>query len=237
MFLVLALATVPFHYDGLLRPGQNLTVRDINGTVRVHEGDRLRIDATKHAEHGDPAAVAIHVEPRPDGLIVCVRYPPEAQRGCAEPGGTRVGGDNDTVVDFDVTLPRDVGLDAQTVNGSIEARTSGAVTAATVNGRVNVDAPEIRDVKSTNGSLDLHVNAPGRAALTAKTVNGSIRVDLPAGSGATISAKTLLGGIDVPGLAVQKPRFGPGASASGTIGDGARSVDLQTTNGSIVVRR
>jgi hypothetical protein len=237
MFLVLALATVPFHYEGVLHPGQSLTVRDINGTVRVHEGDRLRIDATKHAEHGDPAAVAIHVEPRPDGLIVCVRYPPEAQRDCAERGGNRVGGDNDTAVDFDVTLPRDVGLDAQTVSGSIEARTSGAVTAATVNGRVNVDAPEIRDVKSTNGSLDLRVRGPGRTPMTAKTVNGSIQLDLPSGSGARISARTLVGGIDVPGLSVEKPRFGPGASATGTIGDGARTVDLQTTNGSIVVRR
>ncbi|HTJ28379.1 MAG TPA: hypothetical protein VMA36_19635 [Candidatus Limnocylindria bacterium] len=238
MFIVLALATIPFHYDGALRPGQTLTVRDINGTVRVHEGGSLRIDATKHAEHGDPAAVAIHVEPRPDGLIVCVRYPPDAQRGCADGGGgTHVSTDNDTAVDFDVTLPRDVRLDAQTVNGSIDAQTAGEVSAATVNGRVSVDAPAIRAAKSVNGSLDLRLRARGDVPLTAKTVNGSIRVDLPPGSGARVAAKTLLGGIDVPGLAVDKPRFGPGASANGTLGGGGRDVDLQTVNGTITLRR
>ena len=51
MFLVLAFATVPFSYDGALRPGQKLTVRDINGTVRVRTGDRLAIRATKHRVH------------------------------------------------------------------------------------------------------------------------------------------------------------------------------------------
>jgi hypothetical protein len=237
MFLVLALVSIPFHYDGALRPGQTLTVRDVNGTVRVHEGGRLRIDATKHAVHGDPAAVAIHVEPHPDGLVVCVRYPPDAERGCDEHVSARSSVDNDTAVDFEVTLPRDVRLDAQTVNGSIAAKIASEVSAATVNGGVNVDALAIREAKSVNGSLDLRLRVPGEIPLKAKTVNGSIRVDLPPGSGARITAKTLLGGIDVPGLAVDKPPFGPGASANGTIGSGGPAVDLQTVNGSITVRR
>jgi hypothetical protein len=237
MFLVFALAALPFHYEGSLRPGQTLTVRDIDGSVRVHEGDRLRIDATKRAQHSDPAAVVIHVEPHPDGLTVCVRYPPEAQGSCDNGRGRHVSGDDDTVVDFDVTIPRGVQLDAQTVQGSIDAQTAGVVSAGTVSGRVTVDAPEIREAKSVNGSLDLRLRGSGNAPLTARTVNGSIRVDLPAGSGARISAKTLVGGIDVPGLAVEKPPFGPGASAIGTIGDGVRNLDLQTVNGSIAVRR
>jgi DUF4097 and DUF4098 domain-containing protein YvlB len=109
-----------------------------------------------------------------------------------------------------------VRLDAESVNGSIDAATDGAVAATTVNGRVSVDAAEVT---------------------TAKTVNGSIDVQLPPGSGVTLEAKTLIGGIVAGGLTVERPRFGPGASAHGTLGDGARTVDLQTVNGSIALRR
>src|SRR4030088_439235 len=106
MFLVLAFAAVPFAYDGQLRAGQTLTVRDINGTVRVRTGDRLTIRANKHAERSDPNEVAIHVENRADGIVVCVRYPPDANRACDDdsPYSSR-GSHNDTAVDFDITVP------------------------------------------------------------------------------------------------------------------------------------
>jgi hypothetical protein len=237
MVLVLALVTVPFSYQGTLRAGQTLAVRDIDGTVRVRRGDHLRIEAKKHAEHGDPNAVVIHVEPGANGLVVCVRYPPDAQRACSDRTSSHESGNNDTIVDFDVTVPRDVRLDAQNVNGTIDAETDGPVTATTVNGRVSVDAPEIRSAKTVNGSIQLRVRGTGRAPLTAKTVNGSIDVQLPPGSGATLDAKTLLGGIDAAGLPVDKPRFGPGSSVHGTLGDGARPVELATVNGSITLRR
>src|SRR6202035_362317 len=112
MFIVLALAAVPFTYDGALRPGQSLTIRDINGEVRVRAGDRLSI-------------------------------------------------------------------------------------------RAYLDA---------------------RGALSAKTVIGSIAVALPHGTGYELSAKTLTGGINADGIDVQRPRYGPGARANGTLGDGARKL-------------
>jgi hypothetical protein len=238
MFVVIGLATVPFDYEGNLRPGQTLAVRDINGTVRVrNSGERLRIRATKHAEHGNPAEVAIRVEQRPDGMIVCVRYPPDAARSCEEHASSHVAPDNDTVVDFDVTLPGGARLDAQSVNGSIDAATDGVVAATTVNGRVAVDAAEVTTAKTVNGSIRLRLRGPGNASLVAKTVNGSIDVQLPPGSGVTLEAKTLIGGIVAGGLTVERAPFGPGASAHGTLGDGARTVDLQTVNGSITLRR
>src|ERR1700681_2404403 len=103
MFIVLALAAVPFAYDGALRPGQSLTIRDLNGEVRVRTGDRLAIRATKHAERSDPNEVAIKVENRSDGIVVCVQYPPEANRGCDERRNSHGNNNSDTAVDFDVT--------------------------------------------------------------------------------------------------------------------------------------
>ncbi|MEA2720276.1 MAG: hypothetical protein QOJ39_2140 [Candidatus Eremiobacteraeota bacterium] len=240
MFLVLALASVPFSYDGALRPGQTLTVRDVNGSVRVRTGDRLAIRATKHAERGDPNAVAIHVENRGDGIVVCVRYPPDANRGCDVRGESHNGNDNDnndTAVDFDITVPHGITLDARTVNGSVDAVNDGPADAATVNGSVNLEARDVRSVHTVNGSVSIRILDRSRAALSAHTVNGSIDIALPEGTGVALDARTLTGDISAAGATVDRPRYGPGARSKTTLGDGARRLSLQTVNGSITLKR
>lgn len=236
MFLVLALASVPFSYDGALRPGQTLAVRDINGDVRVRSGDRLSVRATKHARTGDPNQVTIRVDQRPDGLVVCVRYPGSGDRRCDEHMSTN-NVDNDTRVDFDIVVPRGVALDAQTVNGSLDAQADGTIEAETVNGSVRAEGRDVRRATTVNGSVHVRVLDRSRGNLDAKTVNGSIDIALPPGSGVTLDAKTLTGGITADGLTVERPRYGPGASASGTLGDGARRITADTVNGSITLTR
>jgi DUF4097 and DUF4098 domain-containing protein YvlB len=236
MFLVLALATVPFSYDGALRPGQTLTIRDVNGDVRVRTGDRLAIHATKHAERGDPNAVAIKVENRSDGIVVCVRYPPEANRGCDERRSTHDTSDNDTAVDFDITVPHGTTVNAQTVNGSVDVMNDGTTAAETVNGSVRAEGRDVRSARAVNGSVHVRVLGGG-GSLSAKTVNGSIDVTLPHGSGVTLDARTLTGGISAAGVDVQRPRYGPGAHANATLGDGALKLSLATVNGSITLTR
>src|ERR1700694_4498354 len=105
MFLVVAfVAATPFVYDGTLRPGQKLAIRDVNGSIRVRAGDRLWIHATKTARRSDPNEVAIKVETAGGGITVCVRYPRDADRGCGERTLSNDSDNrNDTVVDFDVT--------------------------------------------------------------------------------------------------------------------------------------
>jgi hypothetical protein len=139
MFLVLAFAAVPFAYDGQLRPGQKLTVYDVNGTVRVRTGDRLAIRANKHAERDDPNEVAIRVENRADGIVVCVRYPPDANRKCDDSSQrSSRNARNDTAVDFDITVPHGITLDAKSVNGSVDVINDGPTEAQSVNGSVRV---------------------------------------------------------------------------------------------------
>ncbi len=237
MFLVSAAMTVPFDYGGALRAGQSLAIRDVNGSVRLRTGDRFTIHAVKRAEHGDANAVAIKVESGADGVVVCVRYPPDANRGCGDRNISHGDNDNDTNVEFDVVVPHGVRLDASTVNGSLDVVNDGATDVATVNGSIRVEAREVRRAITVNGSIAATVLDRSRTPLDAKTVNGSIRIVLPAGSGVALDARTLTGGISAEGVTVERPQFGPGAHASGTIGDGARRVTLATVNGSITVRR
>jgi hypothetical protein len=234
MLLVLAVMTVPFDYSGTLRPGRTLAIRDVNGTVRVRTGDRFSIHAIKSAEHGDPNAVAIRVENRPNGVLVCVRYPPDSNRGCNDSNSSD-GHDNDTSVAFDVTVPRGVGVDARNVNGSVDVVSDGPTDASTVNGSVRVEGRDVRTATTVNGSVTVTILDRGRGTLNAKTVNGSIDVSLPAGAGLSVDAETMTGGITAAGLKVEHPRYGPGASVSGTLGDGARRLNLRTLNGSITL--
>jgi len=235
MLLVLAAVSVPFAYSGALRPGQTLAIRDVNGSVRVRTGDRLTVHAIKSAERGDPNAVAIHVENHPSGIVVCVRYPPDANRGCDASNRSDGNHDNDTSVAFDVTVPHGVTVDASSVNGSVDVVNDGPTTATTVNGSVRAEGRDVRKATTVNGSVAVIVLDRGRGTLDAKTVNGSIDVTLPAGAGLTVDAKTMTGGIIAQGLNVEHPRYGPGASVSGTLGDGARRLNLSTLNGSITL--
>jgi hypothetical protein len=238
MLLVFAFAAVPFAYDGQLRPGQKLTVRDVNGTVRVRTGDRLAIRANKHAERDDPNEVAIRVENRADGIVVCVRYPPDANRTCDDSSQrSSRNARNDTAVDFDITVPHGITLDAKSVNGSVDVISDGPTDAQSVNGSVRVEGRDVRHAASVNGSVEVHVLDRVRGTLSAKTVNGSIDVSLPPGSGVRFEARTLTGGINADGITVNRPRYGPGATANGTVGDGALRVEATTINGSITLHR
>ena len=237
MFLVLAAASIPFSYDGALHAGQQLVIRDILGSVRVRTGDRLAIRATKHAERSDPNQVAIRVENRSDGIVVCVRYPADAGRGCADWTAHNVVNDNDTEVDFDVTVPRGIALDAASVNGSVDVVNDGPTVANTINGSVHADASDVSSANTVNGSVTVIVRDGRRGALSAHTINGSVYVTLPPGTGVALEAKTLTGSIHADGVTVNHPMYGPGASGHGTVGDGARVLSLETTNGSITLRR
>lgn len=228
--------TVPFDYAGSLRAGQTLTIRDVNGSIRVRTGDRLAIHATKRADRGDPSAVAVRVENRPDGIVVCVRYPPDTNRACDD-GGDHESRDNDTTVAFDVTVPHGVHVAAYTVNGSLDVANDGQTEAGTVNGSVRVQGRDVRRATAVNGSVAVTVLDRTPGTLEAKTVNGSIHVSVPPGTGVSLDARTLAGGITADGITVERPEFGPGAHASGTLGDGARHLTLSTVNGSITLRR
>lgn len=237
MFLLLAVSAPAFTYAGDLRAGQTLAVRDLNGDVRVRTGDRLAVRAARHGDHGDPTQVTVRVDRRADGIVVCVRYPADAGRACDERGESHVNDNNDTQVDFDITVPRDTIVNAATVNGSIDVQHDGTVSASDVNGSVAVDARAIADAKTVNGALRLRLRSVGRGSLRAQDVNGTIDLQLPAAQGYTLDARTLTGSISAAGVDVATSRFGPGASARGTVGDGALAARLRTVNGSVIVRR
>ncbi len=227
----------PFHWTGPVAAGKTLTIKGLNGSIHVDHSSAKDPDVTavRTANKSNPDDVKIYVNPTAEGYAVCAIYP-GGGNDCRS--GNSKTHDNDTQVEFTVHLPSGVRLNAQTVNGSISGQgLRSDVDAATVNGKVEISTLGSVSAASVNGNLQITM---GRAdwsnAHKIRTVNGSIDVDLPASAAAEVHASTVTGGITSDFPLTVKGGF-TGKSVAGTIGGGGRQLEIVTVNGSIHLRK
>ena len=238
----------PRHYDSTfsskhqIASGGTMRVQNLNGSIEVDASDNgtTSIEAIKSWRRGDPADVRIVVEPGNNGVTVCALWSDE--KDCNDHGSRNYHGNrhNDVSVHFMVHVAKGVKVDLNTVNGSVDVRgVTASVDAETVNGRV--------EVATLGGPVNVHtVNGNVRATiehlinsaepLELSTVNGSVQLDAPGDLNAVVDAETTNGGIesDFP-LTINKGMIGK--HIHGTIGQGGRSVELHTTNGSVRLKK
>src|SRR5262245_60215321 len=115
-----------FEWTGQLAPGQAVEIVDVNGSIHASaaRGGNIVVTAVKKpGRKGNASEVRIETVAHAGGVTVCVIYPSVD----GSPNACRAGGrgsnnsrDNDTSVDFTVQVPAGIGLNARTVNGSIE---------------------------------------------------------------------------------------------------------------------
>jgi len=242
----LALATPAlaedFAWRGRLTAGQTLEVRGINGGITADaSGGEAEVTAVKKARNSDPASVEVRAVEHAGGVTVCAIYPGSGGRSnSCEPGNH--GGshmrNNDVQVEFTVKVPAGVKLKVHTVNGGVRVgEVESDVDAASVNGSINVAATGLVKAETVNGSIEASMGrADWTGTLDFETVNGSISLDLPADLSADIDAETVNGRIEVDfplGGNVHRTK----RELRGTIGGGGRSLDLETVNGSITLRK
>jgi hypothetical protein len=147
-------------------------------------------------------------------------------------------------------------VEAHTSNGGVEVMdVEGPATIRTTNGRVHVDRvrgalqattsngniharlikPEphraVR-LETTNGGIDLTMEALDDNEIRASTSNGGITVKLPARIGARVHARTSHSSVHTD-FDVKREGDDSKHSLDGLIGDGGPTVDLTSSNGSI----
>ena len=175
-----------------------LTVSTFDGALEVLSWDRPEVLVEierRAASGGDAQALEVTAEQQGNRLIIDAPRP-------ARSGGDSViqlGGSRSPSVNFRVTVPSRLTLDARTGDGAVAARDlAGRITLRTADGAVNTDrlagavlvdsgdgAVIVRDVR---GALDLHtgdgaVNVSGRLeALRIVTGDGPVRIDAAEGS-------------------------------------------------------
>ncbi|MGH7742232.1 MAG: DUF4097 family beta strand repeat-containing protein [Candidatus Eiseniibacteriota bacterium] len=238
-----ATGTPDFEWGGALKSGQRVEIKGVNGRIiaGATTGDKVEIRAWKHGKHSDPAEVKIELIPHSGGITVCAVYPtpPGSPENRCEPGNdshshTR---NNDVEVRFVVRVPAGIGLMANTVNGGVTAvGLTGAVSASTVNGSVEIVTSGRAQASTVNGSIHAALGASSWSdPVSFETVNGGIHLSVPTNLNADVEASTVNGSIesDLPWLVHGK--IGR-THMQGTINKGGSPLKIATVNGSIEIR-
>lgn len=233
-----------FRWSGTIPAGKAIEIKGINGEIvaRGTSSGEVVVTAEKAGRGDDPESVRIEVVEHDDGVTICAVYPDTKRNEpneCA-PGrrGHLSSDDNDVSVDFDVRVPAGVRFIGRTVNGGVDATGLTAdANVSTVNGDVEVETEGRAEAHTVNGGIHASMGrADWSGTLDFHTVNGNIELDLPSGISAEVRAGTVNGDIRTDFPLTVRGRFGP-RRISGTIGDGGRTLELETVNGNISLRR
>jgi hypothetical protein len=242
-------------WTGSIRDGGLVEVYALNGGITIERGSGSRVSVRAVPGRLRDDNPRLMVTEGRDQITVCILH--GNQTACEAGRGPRgrTGTSNNSDVNVTVTMPAGARLaarttngaiesqlmaaeiDAQTTNGSVNVSSSrGDVSARTTNGAVRVGASGRVTAQTTNGSVHALLAETGwRGESRLATTNGSITIELPAAANVDIEARTRSGRISSHfALDIRTPR-GSGASASGRIGRGGRSLTASTTNGSIVI--
>jgi hypothetical protein len=207
-----------FVVDGMPR----LRVRNVSGETNIRAGDagQVRVVARKRVKGGsaDRAKrllenVEVRIEQRGNDIFVEPHLYEQERSWLEMFRGKRFR------VDFDITVPRECAVDAQTVSGDMEVRgTRGPMRVESVSGDVSIaDAQGPMRVKSVSGDVEItdYVGAVEGSAVSGDvsirgrvrscelhTVSGDISVDLDPDPGRESRLKTISGDVEIGLIAV-----------------------------------
>jgi DUF4097 and DUF4098 domain-containing protein YvlB len=255
-------ATLKENFDKTipLKPGSQVTLRNINGGVTFEAWDRdeVRIEAEKKVKAGSDEAVRkamsqvrIEVTPGAGGLRIETKVPKNGDGLFAWLFNNQVN----INVNYRIHVPRRAAVDAETVNGGVNLTgTRGKVRVETTNGGI-----DIKDVQgdvnagstnggisatriagavkagTTNGGIDADLlDFPDGSNLQFETTNGGITVRLPRDARLSVDASTTNGRVDSDFDVEGAPKGK--RSLKGDINGGGGRLDLSTTNGNIEIR-
>jgi DUF4097 and DUF4098 domain-containing protein YvlB len=237
-----ATGTPDFKWSGVLKAGQSVEIKGINGRVSAEpaSGNQVEIVAWKHGVRSDPADVHIEMVTSSDGITVCALYPNSwggkentCESGDSDHSNTK---DNDVQVRFKLKIPAGIGFKARTVNGKVVASgLSGPIRARTVNGSIDVTTSSIADAETVNGSIHARLGATNWTdELKFRTVNGHVEVEVPPTVNADLDVNTINGSIDSDLPWVMQGKIGR-THMRGTINKGGSRLKIETVNGSVKI--
>lgn len=231
-------------WNGTVPAGRTIEIKGVNGGIRAvaAAGNEVRVRVTRRARRDNPDDVRMVVLEHAGGVTICAVYPHRRNRQpnecAAGSGGRNSVQNNDVSVEWEVQVPRGVNFTGRTINGSVEATgMTGTAIGRTINGRVRLETSGIAEASTINGNVDARLGrADWNDELKFTTTNGSIIVTIPGDLNARVNAATVTGSIETDFPLQVVGRF-MNRRISGTVGSGGRVLSLETTNGSIELRR
>jgi hypothetical protein len=128
-------------------------------------------------------------------------------------------------------------IEAYSTNGTIEIENvKGFVIACTTNGKIRVKSEGVRELTTTNGSIEAEImNLKESAEIS--TTNGSINLAVPSSLNASLELSTTNGGINLEDITLEGISQHEKNYIKGEMGKGGPKVNAITTNGSIKVKK
>lgn len=215
--------------------GAKPTVLDVtnqpNGSIRVVASTRrdVLVRARVTARARTEAAA------RDIGRDVRVSF----EGGRVRATGPDVGRRESWSVSYRIDVPATIDMNLETSNGSIDVTgVTGRIRAESSNGSVRLAdlGGDVRAVTS-NGSLRIVLDGTtwSGSGLEATTSNGSVRVDMPSNYNAELVAGTSNGSIDIDVPVQVTGRISRRVET--TLGKGGPTLRVQSSNGSLTIRR
>jgi DUF4097 and DUF4098 domain-containing protein YvlB len=233
----------PNQWRGTIAQGNAIEIKGVNGDIRAAAaaGAEVEVSAEMRGRRSNPQDVRIEIVPHSGGVTICAMYPsPDSRPNECRPGGEgRMNvRDNDVNVTFTVRVPPGVRFIGSTVNGDVTAESMAApVALKTVNGQATFATSAYGEASTVNGTIKgIMGSSQWTDTLTFATVNGSIELDLPGDASTDVRAQTVNGDISTDFPITLTGRINR-RQMNGTIGAGGRSLNLETVNGSVVLRR
>ena len=232
--------TSPFHWRGSVAQGRAIELRSINGDIIAegYDGSEVEVTASVAADDGVLTPVAVKTVEHENGVTVCAVDPNNAAACIPGTDAKEARKGPGVRVDFNVRVPRGVGVIGRTVNGRVQAqRLHSDVEAYTVNGKIYISTTGSAQARTINGSIFASLGNPfWRRHREFSTVNGSITLDLPAKTSTEVHAQTVNGRI-MTGFRLRSLGRITEKMIDGLIGSGGSRLHLKTVNGSIALRK
>lgn len=227
-----------------LRPGQRMEISNINGAVSVTQasGSTAEVVVRKTVKRGNGDLVKAIMEERNGGIHVCTIYLNQDPNRTTCAGNNsmdrRRGDDFEVTMSYEVRVPAGVQFEGTTVNGGVEVRgLQTPATVTTVNGSIEFDGVGAHRLTTVNGAINATFRRADWSGTTAlETVNGAITLTLPANADMDIRGSMVNGRVNSDFPVTMRGRWGP-KQFNGTIGNGGRSLALETVNGAITLRK
>ena len=142
-------------------------------------------------------------------------------------------------VSYQISVPRRTGLSLRSHNGGISiADVNGEIDFETTNGGVSLTglAGQVKG-RTTNGGLSVRLAGTewSGEGLDAQTTNGGVTLAVPEGYNAHLEAATVNGGMNIDFPVTVQGNIRRRLSVD--LGRGGKPIQVETTNGGVVVRR
>jgi hypothetical protein len=145
-------------------------------------------------------------------------------------------GPGSVTVSYKVTVPADARLEVTVTNGKVSGGgLAGHTKAMVVNGAVELNGLRGSvDIASVNGSITARM-AEVTDRVRLEGTNGAITLELPKKTAATLSARSINGGIRVTGIDAADPSGRGIRDLETTLNGGGPEIDVRITNGGITI--